>query len=81
MSCASGSGAVAGDAVSEKLTVEETLRLFRSFYKRGISVDESIRTAQLEEKRGGAWALSGRAEAAAGHGLRAGGRSGAAVSG
>ncbi len=36
----------------DKLTVEETLRLFRSFYRRGISVDESIRTAQLEEKRG-----------------------------
>jgi ABC-2 type transport system ATP-binding protein len=35
----------------DKLTVEETLRLFRSFYRRGISVDESIRTAQLEEKR------------------------------
>jgi ABC-2 type transport system ATP-binding protein len=35
----------------EKLTVEETLRLFRSFFQRGISVDESIRTAQLEEKR------------------------------
>lgn len=35
----------------EKLTVEETVRLFRSFYHRGISVDESIRTAQLEEKR------------------------------
>jgi ABC-2 type transport system ATP-binding protein len=35
----------------EKLTVEETLRLFRSFYRRGISVEESIRTAQLEEKR------------------------------
>ena len=36
----------------DKLTVEETLRLFRSFFKRGISVDESIKTAQLEEKRG-----------------------------
>ncbi len=36
----------------DKLTVEETLRLFRSFFHRGISVDESIRTAQLEEKRG-----------------------------
>ncbi|MGA3373135.1 MAG: ABC transporter ATP-binding protein [Terracidiphilus sp.] len=36
----------------EKLSVEETLRLFRSFYRRGISVDESVRTAQLEEKRG-----------------------------
>ena len=32
--------------------MEETLRLFRSFYRRGIPVDESIRTAQLEEKRG-----------------------------
>ncbi len=36
----------------EKLTVEETLRLFRSFFRRGISVEESIQTAQLEEKRG-----------------------------
>jgi ABC-2 type transport system ATP-binding protein len=36
----------------DKLTVEETLRLFRSFYRRGISVKESIRTAQLEEKHG-----------------------------
>ena len=35
----------------DKLTVEETLRLFRSFFKRGTSVDESIETAQLEEKR------------------------------
>ena len=35
----------------EKLKVEETLRLFRSFFKRGISVEESIKTAQLEEKR------------------------------
>ena len=35
----------------DKLTVEETLRLFRSFFRRGISVDESIKTAQLEEKR------------------------------
>ena len=36
---------------SEKLTVEETLRLFRSFFRHGISIEESIRTAQLEEKR------------------------------
>jgi ABC-2 type transport system ATP-binding protein len=36
----------------DKLTVEETLRLFRSFFRRGLSVDESIWTAQLEEKRG-----------------------------
>ena len=35
----------------DKLTVDETLRLFRSFFRRGISVNESIRTAQLEEKR------------------------------
>ena len=35
----------------DKLTVEETLRLFRSFYRHGISVEQSIRTAQLEEKR------------------------------
>src|SRR5580692_7890339 len=35
----------------DKLTVEETLRLFRSFYRSGISVDESIKMAQLEEKR------------------------------
>ena len=35
----------------DKLTVEETLRLFRSFFKQGISVDEAIRIAQLEEKR------------------------------
>jgi ABC-2 type transport system ATP-binding protein len=35
----------------DKLTVEETLRLFRSFYHRGIPVDEAIRIAQLEEKR------------------------------
>lgn len=36
----------------EKLTVVETLRLFRSFFRRGCTVEESIRTAQLEEKRG-----------------------------
>jgi ABC-2 type transport system ATP-binding protein len=35
----------------DKLKVEETLRLFRSFYRHGISVEESIQTAQLEEKR------------------------------
>ncbi len=35
----------------EKMTVEEALRLFRSFYRQGISVDESVRLAQLEEKR------------------------------
>jgi ABC-2 type transport system ATP-binding protein len=35
----------------DKLTVEEALRLFRSFYRHGIPLDESIRMAQLEEKR------------------------------
>jgi ABC-2 type transport system ATP-binding protein len=37
---------------SEKLTVEETVRLFRSFYRRGPSVGEVIATVQLHEKRG-----------------------------
>ena len=36
----------------DKLKVEETLRLFRSFYRQGISVEEAIQIAQLEEKRG-----------------------------
>jgi ABC-2 type transport system ATP-binding protein len=35
----------------DKLRVEETLRLFRSFYRQGLTVDEAIRVAQLEEKR------------------------------
>src|ERR1700722_2516540 len=35
----------------DKVTVEETLRLFRSFYRSGISADEAIRIAQLDEKR------------------------------
>jgi ABC-2 type transport system ATP-binding protein len=35
----------------DKLTVDETLRLFRSFFHRGLAVEESVRTAQLEEKR------------------------------
>jgi ABC-2 type transport system ATP-binding protein len=35
----------------EKLTVDETLRLFRSFFRHGIPVEESIQMAQLEEKR------------------------------
>lgn len=37
--------------LAEKVTVLETLRLFRSFYKRGHSVDEVIQTVALEEKR------------------------------
>ena len=35
----------------EKLTVEETIRLFRSFFRRGLTVDQTIATVQLEEKR------------------------------
>lgn len=37
--------------LAEKVTVFETLRLFRSFYKRGHSVDDVIQTVALEEKR------------------------------
>jgi ABC-2 type transport system ATP-binding protein len=37
--------------LSEKLTVAETLRLFRSFYKEGGDVDQVIARVQLEEKR------------------------------
>jgi ABC-2 type transport system ATP-binding protein len=38
----------------EKLTVEEAVRLFRSFYQRGVTVDAVLGAVQLEEKRG-AW--------------------------
>jgi len=38
----------------EKLSVIETVRLFRSFYRRGPEPDEVIRRVQLEEKRN-AW--------------------------
>ena len=37
---------------TDKLTVEETLRLFRSFYDRGRSVDDLIALVELESKRG-----------------------------
>ncbi|HET7585262.1 MAG TPA: ABC transporter ATP-binding protein [Gemmatimonadaceae bacterium] len=37
--------------LSDKLTVEETVRLFRSFYRQGRSVAEVIALVQLEEKR------------------------------
>ncbi len=40
--------------LAEKLTVEETLHLFRSFFDRGRSVDEVLKIVELEEKRG-AW--------------------------
>lgn len=35
----------------DKLTVAETIRLFRSFFHKGLTVDQAIATAQLEEKR------------------------------
>src|SRR6267142_6568965 len=37
--------------LAEKGSVVETLRLFRSFYKRGHPVDQVIQTVALEEKR------------------------------
>jgi ABC-2 type transport system ATP-binding protein len=37
--------------LSEKLTVRETLQLFRSFYRDGNGVDEVIEQVELEEKR------------------------------
>jgi len=40
-----------GVQLSEKLTVDETVRLFRSFYRCGPSVAEVIAMVQLEEKR------------------------------
>jgi len=36
---------------AEKLTVEETVRLFRSFYRNGHDVEDVIRTVELTEKR------------------------------
>ena len=40
--------------LAEKLTVDETIRLFRSFYRSGHEPDEVLRLVELEEKRG-AW--------------------------
>jgi len=37
--------------LSEKLTVAETVRLFRSFYRKGRDVEAVIRLVELEEKR------------------------------
>ncbi|HEY4132715.1 MAG TPA: ATP-binding cassette domain-containing protein [Gemmatimonadaceae bacterium] len=39
--------------LAEKLTVEETVRLFRSFYQTGRTVDDAIALVQLDEKRAG----------------------------
>jgi ABC-2 type transport system ATP-binding protein len=46
--------------LAEKLTVLETLRLFRSFFRQGPGAEEAIRMVQLDEKRGArVGALSG----------------------
>jgi ABC-2 type transport system ATP-binding protein len=37
--------------LADKLTVEETLRLFRSFYHRGHTIDELLKMVELEGKR------------------------------
>jgi len=37
--------------LAEKLTVAETVRLFRSFYRRGRDVDAVVRLVELDEKR------------------------------
>jgi ABC-2 type transport system ATP-binding protein len=37
--------------LADKLTVEETLRLFRSFYPQGPTVDELLQIVELESKR------------------------------
>jgi ABC-2 type transport system ATP-binding protein len=37
--------------LADKLTVEETLRLFRSFYARGRSIGELLQIVELESKR------------------------------
>jgi ABC-2 type transport system ATP-binding protein len=37
--------------LAEKLTVEETLRLFRAFYHEGRSVEELLRLVELDSKR------------------------------
>src|SRR3989454_8155693 len=38
--------------LADKLTVEETLRLFRSFYRDSQPVDDVLTLVELEEKRG-----------------------------
>jgi ABC-2 type transport system ATP-binding protein len=38
--------------LTDKLTVEETLRVFRSFYRQGHSIEELIQLVNLEAKRG-----------------------------
>ncbi len=38
--------------LAERLTVEETIRLFRSLYRRGRTVDEAVAMVSLHDKRG-----------------------------
>jgi ABC-2 type transport system ATP-binding protein len=38
--------------LADKLTVAETLRLFRSFYQRGRTIDELLQIVEMEGKRG-----------------------------
>jgi len=38
--------------LTEKLSVEETLRLFRSFYRQGLAVSDLLQLVELESKRG-----------------------------
>jgi ABC-2 type transport system ATP-binding protein len=42
--------------LADKLTVRETITMFRSFYRTGIEPDEAIRRVSLEEKAG-AWVV------------------------
>ena len=67
--------------LSDKLTVFETVRLFRSFYHQGPAAAEMIDLMQLGEKRIARGRSFRRAEAAAGAGMRAGGESGSSFSG
>ena len=68
--------------LAEKLTVGETLRLFRSFYHRGPSIDALAGLVELDAKREdvGGPAL-GRTAATPGAGMRARRRARSAVSG
>jgi hypothetical protein len=67
--------------LSDKLTVAETLRLFRSFFDQGRRPSEVIALVQLEEKRAArVSALFRRAETASGPGVRARWQSRSAVS-
>jgi ABC-2 type transport system ATP-binding protein len=43
--------------LADKLTVEETLRLFRSFYDDGHTIDELLKMVELEGKRG-SWVVN-----------------------